>query len=107
IFKAKIGDGAAEDASERVCQKQSLLLYLRGRGVSVAFGDRTIRRRVHDVRLGLSALGYRMAEHRKARRRAERHLTADERKNSREKRARVLSIRLAPSGKSVTAQWSI
>jgi hypothetical protein len=74
ISSSKIGDGAAQDAAQRVPQGPSLLLHLRRRGVGAAAGYRSIRRRVHDVCLRLSALGHGMAAQRKPSRRAQRHL---------------------------------
>src|SRR5262249_30012537 len=48
---------------ERVRAGQPLLLHLRGRGERAAAVHRALRRPLHHVRLGLPALGHRLAGH--------------------------------------------
>ena len=79
----KVRDGAAQDAAERIYQRSPLLLHLRRRRIGVAARDRAIRRRVHDVRVRLSALGHGMAAQREPGRPPQRYLGQNEAKDSR------------------------
>src|SRR5262245_2759240 len=72
---------------------------MRRRRIGFAARDRTVWRRVHDVRIGLSALGHRVAPHRESGRSAQRYFGQDQTEDPRGQRQNVLPIFLIGSAK--------